>query len=127
MHSSRMHTSRCSGNLSCHACPPGHAHPYCHACPCHVHPLPTHTPHGHACLLATHTHTPATYAPFPGHKCPPVNRMTEGVKVAGGNYLNLVNIYSISSDSAQIDKTMSMWFVSGGSKRLRSIQCCHFA
>ena len=59
MHSSRMRTVRCSGRLSCHACPtplpctpllpcmPHHAHPL----PCMPHPTmhnPCHTPY-HAC------------------------------------------------------------------------------
>ena len=59
MHSSRMHTVRCSGCLSCHACSPCHTWPSCHShllathAPCHTCPPATHTPcHTHPC----HTH-----------------------------------------------------------------------
>ena len=85
MHSSRMHTARCSGHLSWHTCPPPpqtcmpllscmppvthapitrtpcHAHPH-HAC--HTHPHHT-CPH-HACPLSCMpplTHTPLAYMP----------------------------------------------------------------
>ena len=57
MHSSRMCTVRCSGRLSCHACPP----PATHA-PCHTHPSPS-TPFT--------MHAPfTTHAPFTMHASP---------------------------------------------------------
>ena len=68
MHSSRMRTFRCSGHLSCHACPPATHTPLpCmppHACPPPCMPPTMHAPchappamHAscHACLLTTHT------------------------------------------------------------------------
>ena len=71
MHSSRTRTVRCSGHLSCHACPLCHAHPLAMYAPsithalCHV-PLPA-------------THTPSIYAPLsctpPCHACPPLLHM----------------------------------------------------
>ena len=80
-----MHTSRCIGNLSCHECPPprmspGHAHPHCHAHPLPCTP-PAHTYPSWPCMPPGHTHTPLPHMPpLSGHACPPVNRMTEGVK-----------------------------------------------
>ena len=62
-----MRTVRCSGRLSCHACPPPpamhaphHAYPPCHTCPspCHAWPHCQAYPHPH-------------------HAHPPVNRITD--------------------------------------------------
>ena len=66
MHSSRMHTARCSGHLSFHACPHH---------PCHAHHLPcmppaTHTT-CHACPPAMHTTC---------HACPPVTHAIRHLK-----------------------------------------------
>ena len=77
MHSSRMHTVRCSGLLSCHTCPPCHTHPLvmhapCHACPpCHAHPPAMHTPlpstspamHPPAAIFTMHTPPPSPSIP----------------------------------------------------------------
>ena len=69
-----MPTIRCSGRLSCHACPPPHhAILFITFSPCHVRPKTTHTPHHThplSCLSpATHPPPPymppATHAPLP--------------------------------------------------------------
>ena len=66
MHSSRMRTVRCSGRLSCHACPL----PATHA--------PTAMHVSLPCMTPPHT-PPATYAPLPCippcHTCPPPPHM----------------------------------------------------
>ena len=81
MHSNRMRTVRCSGYLSCHACPPA-THTTsplsrtpqapCHAWPCAMHNLPatpptTHTPCHTRPLPCTPpaTHTPCHTRPLP--------------------------------------------------------------
>ena len=56
MHSSRMCTIRCSGHLSCHACPPA-THAPCHTCPLPCMPPTMHAPLHHTCPPFT-THTP---------------------------------------------------------------------
>ena len=101
MHCSRMRTVRCSGNLSCHACPlpytPPAMHVPCHTCPpamhapCHASPLPCmppathdplpHTHPCHACPLCHASPPPckprATHDPLPHthpcHACPPTH------------------------------------------------------
>ena len=63
---SRMRTVRCSGCLSCHACPPPTMHAPCHKCS-----LPRMPPVMHAPLPCTHP--PAMHAPpwteFLTHSC----------------------------------------------------------
>ena len=86
MHSSRIHTVRCSGRFSCHACPPQPnytfpptTHPPTMHDPlpcttCLTCPLAIHAPN-HACPHNTHppphTHTPTTHTPLP---CMPPSR-----------------------------------------------------
>ena len=83
MHSSRMHTVRCSGRLSCHAAPH-----------CHAYPPATHAPtmHPPPCMPPPCS-PPATHAPpppcmatlpcmlplamHPPHACPPVDRILD--------------------------------------------------
>ena len=63
-----MHTIRCSGRLSCHAC----SAPAMHA-PSHAHPLhasPTHAPPMHTSPM--HSHVPTCTPPCIPHTCPPV-------------------------------------------------------
>ena len=77
MHSSRIHTVRCSGRLSCHA------HPLAmHTPSCHAHPPPAmHAPAIHAPTMHApcHTHPPAMHAPHHAHPLPctppPVDRI----------------------------------------------------
>ena len=61
MHSSRMHTDRCSGCLSCHAHPLPHMPPPCHACP----PPAMHTALPHRAPFAMHTSLCHTCPPLP--------------------------------------------------------------
>ena len=98
MYFSRMHTVRCSGRLSCHACPTTHAP--CHACdllcmlplpcmfPSHTCPLP-HMPPCHACPLLCmppcHIHPlpcmpPATHTPPLPRSHPPWTELQTLVK-----------------------------------------------
>ena len=106
MHSSRMHTVRCSGCVSWHACPchtsprhtcppvmhaPATHAPLPHMSPCHTCPLPSHThtlPHMpplaiHA-LLATHALLPCMphlpHMPLCHAHPPPVDRMIDACK-----------------------------------------------
>ena len=74
MHSSRLHTVRWSGRLSCHARPHCHAYQPAKHAPCHACPPPC-TPPCHTC---PHHAWPPCHACFPlpcmppsHHACPP--------------------------------------------------------
>ena len=71
MHSSRMHTARCSGRLSCHTCPPT-MHASNHACSSthasyHAQPPLPCIPPTPPCMPPPHM-SPTTNAPY--HACP---------------------------------------------------------
>ena len=71
MHSSRMCTARCSGCLSCHACP-HHAHSLAMHAPHYACPPPCMPPAMHAPCHACHPtiHVPLPYMPSPHNTCP---------------------------------------------------------
>ena len=107
MYSSRMRTVRCSGRLSCHACPPlpcmppaTHVH---HAHPCHTCPLAMHTPPPlcqahplHHAPFATHTPL-AMHAPL-CHACPLPRGQTDACENITYAQLLLLTINMLTQD-----------------------------
>ena len=112
MYSSRMRTVRCSGHLSCHACP-HHAHlpshtcppcqtyppphmPPCHACPlCYVCPFIMHGPLHRACPSLPHM---PPFTPLPHtHDRRLWNQYLSATTVADGNYVPLTIVARHSS------------------------------
>ena len=81
MHSSRMHTARCSGRLSCHARPP--ATPRRHAFP---HPLGTYAPQAHM-------------------PPPPVNRMTDACETR----MRSSRMHTVRSSSHLFQEGVCSW------------------